>query len=79
MNLEHKYRYFLKEVYMGSDREDLIKDFIEYLQNVIKTGSWSAMSDHELFLQGGKRAIEEVIAELSSICGKMDEREIEDD
>ena len=59
--------YFIKAPYMGSDGENFRKEFVEYLEGILKNGSWSAMSDHTLFLQGGKRAIEEIIAEIKSV------------
>ena len=52
---------------MGSDGENFRKEFVEYLEGILKNGSWSAMSDHTLFLQGGKRAIEEIITEIKSV------------
>ena len=59
-------RYFLYDVYMGSDREDFAKDFVEYLKDVLKKRRWVAMSEHQLFLRGAKTCIEEIIEELSS-------------
>ena len=58
---------FIKTPYMGSDGDDFRKEFVEYLENIIKNRSWSAMSEHTFFVQGGKRAIEEVIAEINSV------------
>jgi uncharacterized membrane protein len=62
--MSRKSNYFLKNIYNGSDGYDFQKDFVEYLENIIKTERWEAMSDHTLFLQGGKQAIEEIINEL---------------
>ena len=56
--------FFLNKVYMGSDGDDFKKDFVEYLQEIIKNNRWDAMSDHTLYLQGAKKAIEEIIHEI---------------
>lgn len=55
---------FLKSAYLGSDGEDFIPDFIEYLGEIIENGKWIAMSDHQLYLDGGKQAIIEIIEEM---------------
>jgi hypothetical protein len=62
--MNRKNRYFLTEVYNGSDRDDFQKDFVEYLKEILKTRRWEAMSEHTLFLQGAKTAIEEIVEEL---------------
>jgi hypothetical protein len=49
---------------MGSDGDDLRKDFIVYLETVLSSNRWTAMSDHTLYLQGAKKAIEEIIEEI---------------
>ena len=61
-------KYFLKEIYMGSDFGVSLKDdFVKYLKEILKNNRFEAMSDHTLFLQGGKKAIEEIINELESL------------
>ncbi len=62
--MKREKRYFLQDVYMGSDRDDFQKDFVEYLREIIRMRRWEAMSEHTLFLQGGKQALEEIIEEL---------------
>ena len=57
---------FLKEKYLGADGEMFKAEFAEYLKAVVGSGRWDAMSDHALFLQGGKQAIEEIIREIES-------------
>ena len=57
-------KVFLKEIYMGSDGDNFKKEFIDYLESIIKNNSFEAMSDYQLFLQGGKKAIEEIIIEI---------------
>jgi hypothetical protein len=57
---------FLKEIYMGSDGDNFRKEFIDYLKSIIKNNQFEVMSDYQLFLQGGKKAIEEIIMELES-------------
>lgn len=57
-------KMFLKERYIGSDGEDFIREFIEYLGKVLTSTRWEAMSDYTLYLQGAKQAIEEIIEEL---------------
>lgn len=55
---------FLKNPYLGADGEDFKKEFTEYLEDIIKSNRWEAMSDYTLFLQGAKQALNEVIEEL---------------
>ena len=57
-------KVFLKEIYMGSDGDNFKKEFIDYLESIIKNNRFEAMSDYQLFLQGGKKAIEEIIIEI---------------
>jgi hypothetical protein len=59
--------YFLKELYNGSDNLDFKTDFISYLKTVLVSNSFVAMSDHQLFLDGGKQAIIEIIKELELV------------
>ena len=61
-----KEKYFITTPYIGSDGKDFAKEFSEYLQELIATRHWRAMSDHQLFLSGGKTAIEEIISILTS-------------
>ena len=64
-------KVFLKEIYMGSDFGiSLRSDFIDYLKNILNSNKFEAMSDYTLFLQGGKKAIEEIIQELESLWKK---------
>ena len=58
---------FLKTPYYGADGEDFREEFISYLDQIIATRRWDAMSDHALYLQGAKRAIEEIIAEIKDV------------
>ena len=58
---------FLKNIYIGSDTDDFIRDFIIYLEHILLTNNFDAMSDHSLFLQGGKKAIEEIIHEMKKL------------
>ena len=68
--MERKNRYFLKQGYYGSDNRDFQKDFVAYLKEVIESTRWESMNEGQLFLQGGKQALEEIIEEL-----KQDEDE----
>lgn len=56
--------YFVKQIYMGSDGLDFKEDFLEFLKLVLNSQRYEAMSDHQLYLQGGKKAIEEIIESL---------------
>lgn len=58
-------REFLKEPYIGSDGKDFAKEFSEYLQEMIDNRRWTAMSDHELYLEGAKKMAEEIIEFLN--------------
>lgn len=60
-----KEKMFLKEKYLGSDGDDFILEFIEYLKKILTTTRWEAMSDYTFYLQGAKKAIEEVIEEMN--------------
>ena len=62
--MNRKGRFFIKDIYMGSDGSDFKNDFIYYLKSILETHEFTAMSDHQLFLEGGKTAIQEIIAEL---------------
>jgi hypothetical protein len=64
MGDKRKNNYFVKECYNGSDSSGFQDDFVAYLENTIATTRWDAMSEHSLFLQGAKKAIEEIIQEL---------------
>jgi len=57
-------REFLKTHYTGADDENFIKQFGEYLKNILANHRWDAMSEHTLYLQGAKKAIEEIISEV---------------
>ena len=59
-------RIFLKNIYNGSDGDDFITDFVEYLKDVVENGKWSAMSYHKLYLDGANQAIKEIISEMES-------------
>jgi len=59
-----KDNYFVKQIYMGSDGMDFKEDFLEFLKSVLNSQRYEAMSDHQLYLQGGKKAIEEIIESL---------------
>jgi len=61
---------FLKKVFMGSDGDDFRSDFIDYLEDVLATSRWDAMSDHQLYLDGARRAITEIINELKLLEAK---------
>lgn len=65
---------FLKSAYLGSDGEDFIFDFIEYLGEIIENGEWIAMSDRQLYLAGGKQAIIEIIEEMKKSIPQKDDR-----
>jgi len=56
--------YFVKKFYLGSDGMDFKKDFTDFLETVLSSQNYQAMSDHQLFLQGGKKAIDEIIEAL---------------
>ena len=58
---ENMQREFLQTGYIGSDGDNCRKEFVEYLEQVLINRRWDAMSDHALYLQGAKRAIEEII------------------
>ena len=58
--------YFIREVYNGSDGKDFQQDFCEYLTEVLENTRFEAMNDHQLFLQGGKKMLQEIIEEIKS-------------
>jgi hypothetical protein len=60
-------REFLKTPYMGADDENFRKEFVEYLKHIIANNRWEAMSEHTLYLQGAKKAIEEIISEIEEV------------
>jgi len=60
-------REFLRTPYYGADGEDFRKEFIEYLEQILANNRWEAMSDHALYLQGAKKAIEEIVAEIKDV------------
>ena len=62
--MELKNRYFIKKTYCGSDGENFKSDFVEYLKSILKEENWYAMSEYKLFLQGAKKALEEIVQEL---------------
>lgn len=70
-----KDRIFLKNIYLGSDQEDFIKEFVVYLKDAIKENRWDAMSDHQLYLRGAKRAIEEIISEMENVIKSLEKEE----
>jgi hypothetical protein len=57
-------KVFLQEIYMGSDGDDFKEEFIDYLKRILKNNSFEGISEYQLFLQGGKKAIEEIIIEI---------------
>lgn len=60
-------RTFLQKPYTGTDGDDFIIEFREYLESAISNRRWDAMSDYILFLQGAKSALLEVIDEMYKI------------
>jgi hypothetical protein len=56
--------YFLLSPYTGADGEAFQSGVLAYLKNVQNTMRWDSMSDHALFLQGGRQMLNEIIAEL---------------
>ena len=64
-------KYFLKTPYMDGTNEpydnEFRRCFIAYLEGVIANHDWTCLSDHSLFLQGGKQALKEVVAELKEL------------
>lgn len=62
-----KEKEFLRSIYYGSDGESFREEFVTYLEEIIRNSRWDAMSDYTLYLQGAKKAIEEVISEIKSI------------
>lgn len=60
-------RIFLKDVYSGTDGDDFRKDFVDYLETILINRSWDAMSEYKLYLQGAKKAIEEIIEEIKNV------------
>ena len=61
--------FFLKKPYTGADGDDFLKEFIAYLSDSRNAISDRSMSDHALFLDGGKHAISEVIEVLKKEAG----------
>ena len=59
-------KIFLKAPYMGADNELFREEFVLYLEQVLKNNLWDAMSDYILYLQGAKKAIEEIIGEIKN-------------
>lgn len=53
-----------------SENDNSVKEFkqslIEYLFWVIEHNNWTAMSEQQLYLNGAKKMIEEIIEELNS-------------
>jgi hypothetical protein len=60
-------RTFLKHHYYGTDGPEFSEEFLKYLEQVLEERRWDAMSDHVLYLQGAKKAIEEIIEELKQV------------
>jgi len=60
-------REFITATYIGADGDDFRKEFVEYLRYHLATTRWEAMSDHTLYLQGAKKAIEEIIEEIEKV------------
>jgi hypothetical protein len=60
-------REFLCTTYYGADGEDFRKEFVDYLEQILANSRWDAMSDHALYLQGAKKAIEEIVAEIKTV------------
>ena len=55
-------KYFFKKTYNGADHDqEFFIDFSEYLQDILETQRWDSMNEGQLYLQGGKKAIEEVL------------------
>ena len=55
--------YFIKEILDENDNSvfEYKKSLLKHLQDVLTKRNFTAMSDHENFLQGGKRMLEEII------------------
>jgi len=64
IEMDYSENTFIKKTYNGSDGENFRQDFIDYLESIIANKNWQAMSDYTYFLQGGKKAIEEIISEI---------------
>jgi uncharacterized membrane protein len=57
----------LSAAYIGADGDDFRKEFVEYLEQILSTKRWDAMSDYTLYLQGAKKALEEIVAEIKQV------------
>lgn len=61
-------KYFLRTPYMDGTNtpydDEFRRCFTAYLEGIIANQDWTCLNDHNLFLQGGKKALQEVIDEL---------------
>ena len=55
---------FLTTPYLGSDGDEFKEEFVAYLKEILLEDRWNALSDYQLYLSGGRKAIEEIIEEI---------------
>ena len=61
-----KNRYYIPSGYFGSDGKDFQIDFVQYLkEHVEKLDKMVSMNEGQLSINGAKKALEELIEELS--------------
>lgn len=60
---------FLKTRFSENDNSagEFKQSLIEYLFDVLEKGNFEAMSDHQLYLDGAKKMLTEIIEELSNL------------
>ena len=64
--MKRENRYYITSGYLGSDGRDFQTDFVEYLkEHVEKLDNTVSMNEGQLSINGAKKALEELIEELS--------------
>lgn len=63
-----KQNEFLTEVFIENDNsvKEFKQTFIEYLFRILENKKWEAMSEHQIYLEGAKKMLIEIIEELNS-------------
>ena len=59
---------FLTTTFRENDNsaKEYKQSLIEYLFGILENNNWEAMSEHQLYLNGAKKMITEIIEELNS-------------
>lgn len=61
---------FVIDTFIGvndNSAKEYNQSLIEYLLAILEQGDWHAMSDHQLYLNGGKKMLTELIEELNTV------------